>query len=445
MTPHYTTGRSWESISVTASFMQAALNTRGVNAIVAPLWDGPQVRTFKISLAVGVKPERVERMRGALAIAAGVRACRISRSDGYLLAEIAKVPKERQVLRAERLLRFQPETPWRVPIGVDTTGHLVWFDLSDERTCHAVLGGTTRSGKSNLLHWILFRLLAQNSPRHLQLLLMDPKGFEMAPFARVRHLIHPPENRPDEILALLLWVQDLMAQRSQDHVTAPRVLVVIDEVRELVEREHRVEKILGSIAQIGAGLGVHLLVTTQQPGAKSLGEALPNFPARLLGRVASKTLTYGAAGRAKSQAHTLLGRGDFLLITHEDLVRFQAPLMASELVDRLPKTKHVSRLQDLGEALDMSVVTAADQRGGHNRKPLDMERVRRLVVDEGMSAGQLSHALGIFYERAQRLVAVTRAVEQGASATSISYMFEIGLDRARTLVRQFGGDDHGGD
>jgi S-DNA-T family DNA segregation ATPase FtsK/SpoIIIE len=433
------TGRGQEPIEVTASFMQATLNARAINAIVAPLWDGPQVRTFRISLAVGVKPEDVERLGGALSMAAGVSDCRICRSDGHLVLEVAKPAEERQVLMPQHLLRYKPNTPWKIPIGVNTSGRIVWFDLLDDRTCHAVLGGTTGSGKSNLLHWILFRVLAQNPQHRLQLLLMDPKGYELSPFKRVRHLIHPPEHRPGEIVKMLLWLEDLMAQRGRSGERKPRILVVIDEVRELAQREERVRKILGSIAQIGRGLGVHLLVTTQQPGAKALGEALPNFPARLLGRVASKTLTYGAAGRAKSQAHTLLGRGDFLLITQDALTRFQAPLMKRDLVGRLPATEHVPRL-DLGESLDLSELMTPDRRGGHNRKPLDLQQVQQMVLEEKLTASQLGSELNIYYGRAQRLVAVVKAVAKGTDARSISLSFDIPYERARRVVDALRGE-----
>jgi S-DNA-T family DNA segregation ATPase FtsK/SpoIIIE len=423
--------------------MQAALNVKGINGLVSHQFDGPQIQTYRVDLAVGEQPERVERFSGAMAIAAGVNQCRVSRSQGRLLVEIAKPPGKRKVLPVDVLMeraRSEPssDSSWRVPIGIDTLGNSVWLDLLDERTCHAVLGGTTGSGKTNLLHWILFQLMIHNPAGRLQLLLMDPKGYELNAFSHTRHLIHPPAHRTDEIVKLLLWVQDKMADRSKKHTTTPRILVVIDEVRELAEQDRRVQTILASIAQIGRGVGIHLLASTQQPGAKSLGEAVVNFPARLLGRVASATLTYGAAGRARSQANVLLGRGDFLFLTQDHNQRFQAPLMEPELLDRLPKTDQISELE-LGEAIDIGPVLAQDNRGGHNRKSLDLEQVRRLVLEEGYSAGQLNHELGIYYERAQRLVSIVHAVAQGADASHVSYRFDIPYARAQRLVATFGG------
>ena len=435
----YQPTRVQDSIDVTATFLQATLTSRGVTAMVSPLFNGPQVQAFRVDLAVGVKPEQIERMSGALAIAAGADHCRVSRRRGCLMIEVPKPPENRKVLTAERLLKFEPDSSWKVPLGLDTRGEVLWFDLLSERNCHAVLGGTTGSGKTNLLHWMLFRLMKQNPTGQLQLLMMDPKGFELQPFSRCRHLLHPPADRPDEIVQLLLWVQDQMKKRSESHTRNPRILVVIDEVKELATHKKRVKKILASIAQIGRGLGIHLLTSTQQPGAKALGDAVANFPARLLGRVASATLAYGAAGRAKSQANELLGQGDFLLLTSDGSVRFQAPLMDDQLLERLPSTDRVAEL-DLGTTIDLNTFSAADRRGGHNRKPLDLEKVRRMVLDEGKTAGHLNHRLGINYDRAERLVIIARAVSQGADVLSISHHFDIPHTRATQLVDAFGGN-----
>jgi DNA segregation ATPase FtsK/SpoIIIE-like protein len=396
-----TTGQPERHVDFTAGLLQATLSTRNIQAIVAPLWDGPQIETYSDSLALGVKPEAVERLTGALALAAGANSCRISRASGRLLVEVPKPPGERKTLPAHCLMNIQPPTSWHVPIGVGATGKVVWFNLADERMCHVVIGGTTRSGKTNALHWLLLRLLSQNPVGRLQLLLLDPKGFELQPFSQSRHLLHPPEHRTQEIIKILMWVQQTMAVRAANGVTQPRIMVVIDEVRELVEQERRVQNLLASLAQIGAGIGIHLIATTQQPGAKALGDALANFPCRLLGRVSSATLTYGAAGRARSQAEQLLGRGDFLLITQDGYQRLQVPLVTHKELSTLPQGDRVNHLE-LGEF--WNVPLALDSRGGWNRKPLDLDTVRQ-AVGEGATAATLGRLFGINFDRAQRLVA----------------------------------------
>jgi len=391
----------------TAALLQLALQGRKVEALVTPLFDAPQIETYQVALGVGMEPERVERLAGALAMAAGATDCRVARANGRLLVEVPKPKGERKVLAAHRLLSVAPPSPWHVPLGLGTTGQIVWLDLADERMCHIVLGGTTRSGKTNALHWILCRLLGQNPMGRLRLILADPKRRELEPFALSRHLLHPIASDLTEIVKLLLWLQEQMATRAKRGIAQPRILMVIDEVRQLVRRERRVQGLLASIAEMGAGVGIHLIVATQQPGAKALGEALVNFPARLLGRVASATLTYGAAGRAKSQAETLLGRGDMLLLAEGGRsLRVQVPLVTRAELAGLPRWERrgkVPRL-DLPEVLHCwSPPPGVDTRGGWNRTPLDLEAVQE-AVRNGATARDLQTLFGINYDRAQRLV-----------------------------------------
>jgi DNA segregation ATPase FtsK/SpoIIIE-like protein len=404
--PH-TTRQFKHDMDFTAALLQATLAARRVSAVVSSLFDGPQIETYEIALGLGVEPEKIERLAGAMAMAAGASNCRVARVGGRLLVEVPKPKTERKVLRAGRLKEVKPHTSFHVPLGLGTTGLVVWFDLADERMCHVVLGGTTRSGKTNALHWLLRCLLTQNPMGRLRLILADPKRRELEPFRLSRHLLHPVAHDLTEIVTLLLWLQDQMVQRAERGCSQPRILMIIDEVRQLVRRDRRVQGLLSSIAEMGAGVGIHLIVATQQPGAKALGEALPNFPARLLGRVASATLTFGAAGRAKSQAENLLGRGDMLLIAEGGMMnRLQVPLVsAAELAD-VPcweSADQVPRL-DLPQAIDWATPPGTDTRGGWNRKELDLEAVRRLVELDAFTASDLQRVFGINYDRAQRLV-----------------------------------------
>jgi len=388
----------------TAGLLQATLGTAGIQAIVAPAFDGPQVQSYTVSLGLGVKPEKVEGMAGALALAAGASMCRVCRAEGKLVVEVPKPEGERKVLMARRLMGLKAPTAWHVPMGLGTMGQVVWLDLTDDRTAHLVLGGTTGSGKTNALHWMLFWLLSHNPVSALDLLLLDPKGGELKPFWRARHLIHPPQSEPREIVKVLAWVQAEMARRAQDGTSEPRILVVMDEVRQLVRLERRVQKYLGSITELGRWLGIHMVVTTQQPGSRSLGDALVNFPCRMLGRVATKTLEYGAAGRARSRAGDLLGRGDFLRITVDGVVRLQVPRILEEDLARLPQAKVRGELP-LGEMVSLGELELAgvDPRGGWNRKRLDEGKVRE-AVGNGGSPTTVHQQFGINYYRAERLV-----------------------------------------
>jgi S-DNA-T family DNA segregation ATPase FtsK/SpoIIIE len=268
-----------------------------------------------------------------------------------------------------------------------------------------VIGGTTGSGKTILLRWLLYRLAVQNRPEDLRLLLVDPKRFELTGFAHLPHLLHPPVSNHLDIARVLTWLTGELDRRADRGSTRPRIVCAVEEVADVLAVNREVGPLLARVAQIGRGLGVHLIVTTQQPGAKSLGDSLANFPARILGRVASATLSYGAAGREKSGAHVLLGRGDFLLLAAGETTRFQAPLPDGHQWARLPRTDQVARLDDELPTLVEFADRNHDPRGGRGRRelsPSDYDAAQE-ALDDGADADDLRGRFGIGYERARRM------------------------------------------
>jgi S-DNA-T family DNA segregation ATPase FtsK/SpoIIIE len=344
-------------------------------------------------------------LAGTLALAAGAESCRVARAEGKLLLELPKPLAERRPLHAHRLEALVAPTPTAVPLGVTTGCKALWCDLADERFCHVVIGGTTGSGKSLLARWLLYRLLRQNAPTDLRLLLVDPKRFEFAQFAHAPHLLHPVTSQPLEIARVLSWVGGELDRRAETGRKLPRIVVCIEEVADILSANRSIGGLLARIAQIGCALGVHAIVTTQQPGSRSLGDSLVNYPARLLGRVASETLTYGAAGREKTGAHALLGRGDFLLLATGETARFQAPLVDGRQYGQLPRGTAVATLvEELPHLVEFADL-ARDGREGRGRRELTNNDYAAITaaLRADATADDLRGTFGIGWERARRL------------------------------------------
>jgi len=387
-----------------AGLLQATLAAMKITAMVSPLWNGPQLDVYAVALGLGEDPRRVEAKADALAMAVGADSCRVARCQGRLLVEVPKPSSRRRPLRAARLEQLNPPAPTAVAIGISTGGQVQWLDLADERTCHVVIGGTTGSGKSKALQWLLYRLVRQNAPQALHIIALDPKRTELVPFAHVPHLAHPVVHAPIEMSRLMAWVGSELDRRAQSGRAHPRLLVVIEEVADLLKTTPDVERSLARIAEIGRGLGVHLVATTQQPGAKSLGSALVNFPARLLGRVASATLTYGAAGRKGTAANKLLGRGDFLFITADGISRVQVPLIDGRQLTMLPRTTQINTLDNELPGVAWVADVARDKRGGAGRRLLSPDDYRNLEDELAAGAGPAKlRRFGIGYTRARRI------------------------------------------
>jgi DNA segregation ATPase FtsK/SpoIIIE, S-DNA-T family len=389
----------------TAAILQACLSAHHIAAMVALTWDGPQLLAFSVALGLGDDPRRVERLADALALAAGCDTCRVARAGGRLVLELPKQAELRRPLSASRLDALQAPTPWAVALGVGTGGKVVWLDLADERNAHLVIGGVTGSGKSCALQWLLYRLARQNAPEALRLLCLDPKGRELAPFAGLPHLLHPPVANPLEAARVLAWAASELDRRLASGQQNPRLVIVLEEAADVCATVPDAGALLARLAQVGRSAGITVIVTVQQPGARSLGDALTNFPARLLGRVASATLTYGAAGRARTMADTLLGRGDMLLLTAGDATRLQMPLITGRQLGAMPRADVVASLTDDLPSLAMFADRARDPRGGAGRRELGQAEYEAIeqALEGGASTDDLRTQFGIGWERARRL------------------------------------------
>lgn len=390
-----------------AGLLQASLTTRRVQAIVTLAWSGPQIDAYYVSLGLGEKPENVEALAGTLAMAAGAESCRIGRAAGKLLLEIPKPTDQRKPLLASRLESLAPATSTSICLGITTGGTPVWADLGDERFAHIIWGGTTGSGKSVSLRWVLYRLILQNSTDSLRLLMLDPKRFELKQFAKVPHLLHPITSNPAQVARLLSWVNGELDRRADSGRIKPRIVVVVEEVADLAQTNREVLPLIGRVAQIGRALNVSLLCTTQTPGAKVLGSAVANFPTRIIGRIASSTLAYGASGRGRTGADALLGRGDLLLVSAGETVRFQAPLPDGRQWARLPHSSALATLDDDLPTLVQFADLNRDPRGGRGRRMIeegDYTEIQRALAG-GATVRQVMERFGIGYERAQRMYA----------------------------------------
>lgn len=149
---------------------------------------------------------------------------------------------------------------------------------------HALVGGTTGSGKSEFLQTWILSLAAQYSPDRLTFLLVDYKGG--AAFAECTTLPHTvglvtdlnthlvrraltslrAELRYREELLAEKGAKDLIAlERRSDPEAPPTLVIVIDEFAALVSEIPEFVDGVIDVAQRGRSLGLHLVMATQRP------------------------------------------------------------------------------------------------------------------------------------------------------------------------------------
>ena len=181
-----------------------------------------------------------------------------------------------------------------VPLGIDGGGQTAWFDLTRDGP-HALVAGTTGSGKSELLRTLVLGLAVRSSPADLALLLVDFKGGsslgDCAELPHVTGLVtdldpHLAQRVLRSLQAELGRRERVLAQAgvqdARDCPDLPRLVVVIDEFRVLAEEVPEVMAGLVRVAAVGRSLGVHLVLATQRPA----GVVSPDLRANVNLRIA---------------------------------------------------------------------------------------------------------------------------------------------------------------
>lgn len=192
----------------------------------------------------------------------------------------------------------------RAPLGVTTDGPCI-VDLRSDGP-HALVGGTTGSGKSELLRTLVAGLAAGNRPDRLAFVLVDYKGG--AAFGECADLPHTTgvvtdldahltaravtsltaELKRRETLLASVGARDLDEwdqRRRADHPPVPRLVIVIDEFRALAEEYPEFIAGLVHIAAVGRSLGVHLVLATQRPAGVVSADIKANVNLRIALRV----------------------------------------------------------------------------------------------------------------------------------------------------------------
>lgn len=184
-----------------------------------------------------------------------------------------------------RWAKHPPGCALPTPIGLGPDGPLP-LDVVRNGP-HALIGGTTGSGKSELLRSLVVGLAALAPPESLVFILLDFKGgATFVDFTDVPHIVGAASDLDEHLAQRALrclnaelvrrkeqlearGIRDVKEQLDQPAASGqrpmPRLVVVIDEFGEMAERMPDFLDSLDSIARQGRTLGVHLILATQKP------------------------------------------------------------------------------------------------------------------------------------------------------------------------------------
>jgi hypothetical protein len=200
---------------------------------------------------------------------------------------------------------------------------------------HALIAGTTGSGKSEAIKSILISLITTMTPDKLGIVICDQHG-DYYDFDNEVHLEMPIARTPEEIENALLYCQEVLRYRKAEDIKDGKILLFILDEGEETLNESRCA-ILKILTQGGRKYRVHCIIGTQKPSHKELPGILDNLLNRFVGLVADGKVSANLTGHAGLQAHKLTGAGDFIHVVGQDSLRFQVAMATQPDFDALER------------------------------------------------------------------------------------------------------------
>ena len=123
----------------------------------------------------------------------------------------------RQSVRLSEIVGSKPyhdlHSHLAVALGKDISGGAVVADLA--KMPHLLVAGTTGSGKSVGINAMILSLLYKSEPRHVRLIMVDPKMLELSVYAGIPHLLAPVVTDMSKAANALHWCVGEMERRYQ--------------------------------------------------------------------------------------------------------------------------------------------------------------------------------------------------------------------------------------
>ena len=459
-----------------------------VEATLVDKIQGPVVTQYKLSLAPGTRPEKVEALQSTLMMAMKAKSLRIQApipgedavgiempnktAAGVSFRELIESP----AWKKNTALDAHGQAKYNLPLllGKDAAGHDLISDLATMP--HMLVAGATGQGKSVCLNSIINGLLMCRTPEQLKLIMVDPKCVEFTAYASLPHLLVPVITDTKKVVYSLRWAvaemekrlkmfaragkrnivdfntRDILTQTDMfggeetgdDDMprTVPYIVIIIDEVADLMASAGKeVEPEIARLTAKARAAGIHVILATQRPDTKVItGTIKSNIPGRIAFKTASSIdsrTILDATG-----AESLIGRGDMLFKTKEGLlIRAQGAWVSDpeigKITDFIAEHANVQFDKDfakkLGRVKEAAITDPfADNPDDPDNAPPPPEDTSSVVTANGgvAPAGMTGSKEEELYNRALEVVRMTRR----ASTSHLQRRMGIGYNHAARLI-----------
>lgn len=446
---------SAETLEYTSRLIEHKLKEFGVSVTVVAAYPGPVITRYEIEPSVGVKGSQITNLVRDLARALSVVSIRLVETipgKAYMALELPN-PK-RQMVQLSEILSSQVYADMgsmlTMAMGKDISGNPIVADLA--KMPHALVAGTTGSGKSVGINAMILSILYKSTPQQVRMLLIDPKMLELSIYEGIPHLLCPVVTDMRQAASGLNWcVQDMdkryrlmshfgvrniagFNQKLRESIKAgapltnpfsltpdnpealeelPLIVVFIDELADLMMVVgKKIEELIARLAQKARASGIHLVLATQRPSVDVItGLIKANVPTRVAFQVSSKIDSRTILDQMGAEA--LLGQGDMLYLppgtgyplrVHGAFVSDQEVHRVVEYLKAQGEPQYIdgvlSTVEEAGEGGDLG----GGGGGSGEADPLYDQAVDIVVKSRRASISLVQRNLRIGYNRAARLV-----------------------------------------
>ncbi|KQV05214.1 FtsK/SpoIIIE domain-containing protein [Leifsonia sp. Root112D2] len=241
-------------------------------------------------------------------------------------------------------------------IGLDESG-VRMLDLVSQGP-HAVVGGTTGSGKSELLITWVTAMAAAHTPDEVTFLLIDFKGgAAFAPLTALPHTVgvmtdldHVAASRALASLGAELRSRErTLAQLKATDIADPacrgrlaRLVIVVDEFAAMLEALPELHAVLSDVAARGRSLGVHLILCTQRPAGAMRDALLANCGLRLSLRVNNRADSQAVVGTDAAAALPATNPGRCIIGSDGATALVQIAVTEVDDIDAIARATHAA-------------------------------------------------------------------------------------------------------
>lgn len=455
------TGYSQTDLEAMADRVEEILADFNVSVKVIGFHPGPVITRFELEPAAGVKVSRISTLSKDLARALLVTSVRIVEIiPGKSVVGLEIPNREREMVNLRELLAsnsfVKAKSMLTLSMGKDISGNPIVADLA--KMPHALVAGTTGSGKSVAINTMILSLLYRASPEQVRLILIDPKMLELSVYEGIPHLLTPVVTDMKEASNALRWavaemerryklmskmgvrnlagfnqlitdaatrgetIRDPMVQAdlplAEDEEfpvlsTLPSIVIVIDELADMMMIVgKKVEELIARLAQKARAAGIHLILATQRPSVDVLtGLIKANIPTRISFQVSSRidSRTVLDQGGAES----LLGNGDMLYLPSGTSIPIRAhgafvdDHEVHRVVEFIKQTAPANYLPEITqETADSTDNFGTGSNGGNNGEtdPLYDEAVQFVTDSRKASISSVQRRFKIGYNRAATII-----------------------------------------